>query len=329
MFNKTDLRYIKEIETKMSAFITNSYEKGNMQRDAHPKTLGLVKGYLTVKSNLPEKLKQGIFSKQNTYPVLIRFSNGNHKIQSDVKKDIRGVSLKVLNVTGNRVNDSVEKHTQDFLLMSHPIMPFGTLKKFRDVIISTVKSSFYLKFKWFITNLKTAQLVKKSKEKHNSLSSINYWSTTTYKHGKSMVKYKLSPAVHIHKQFTVDNSFNKLKNRLKTELKHQEFMYDFCVQFYKNETVTPTNDMSIEWNEKLSPFIKVATLTIPKQTVKEQVELNHKITYSLTNSLIEHEAVGKLNNVRIKVYKTLSALRHRLNNNKPNYEPSLKDFNQL
>lgn len=329
MFNSTDLKYIQDIENKMSNYIVDTYKKGNVQRDAHPKTLGFVKGYFTIKSNLPEALKQGVFSHEKSYPVFIRFSNGNHKIQSDAKKDIRGISLKVLNVAGVRVAESNEKYTQDFLLMSHPIMPFGTLKKFRDVIVSSINSSFYLRFKWFFANLKTAKLVKKSKKKHESLSVINYWSTTTYKYGKNIVKYKLVPSVHIHKEFTVDDSFDKLKNRLKNELKDQEIMYDFCVQFYKNESSTPTKDMSIEWDEKISPFIKIASLTIPKQSVREHVGLNHKTTFSLTNSLLEHEAVGELNKARIKIYKTLSTLRHHLNNNKPNYEPSINDFNQL
>lgn len=329
MFSKTELKYIQEIQDKMSAYISSSYKKGATERDAHPKTLGLVKGYFSIEPNLPNELKQGIFGTQNKYPVLIRFSNGNHKIQSDLKKDIRGISLKLIAVSGQRTPDSLEKNTQDFLLMSHATMPFGTLKKFRDVIVSTINSSLFLKLKWLLTNLKTAKLVKKSKLSHQSLSTINYWSTTTYAFGNTMVKYKLTPSVHIHKKFTIDNSYNRLANRLKQELATQEIAYDFCVQFYKNEKETPTKDMSVEWDEKLSPFKKVASLTIPKQVVGKHVKLNQKITYSLTNSLLEHKAVGELNNVRIKVYKALAELRHHLNNNNPKYEPTLEDFKNL
>lgn len=326
-----NVKNIEDIVTKMSSYLKNNYTKGTFERDAHPKTLGLVKGEFTVYNNIPKELKHGVFSSKATYHTFIRFSNASHKIQSDIKKDIRGLSLKLIDVPEeNRFNESQEKNTQDFLLMSHPTMPFGTLKKFRDAIVNTVESKWYQKLVWALTYFKLLKNIASAKKAHESITNINYWSTTPYKLGNnSIVKYKVTPKIHEHISFEKDTSNNKLINRLKKQLNNQEVAFDFCVQLYKNEKNTPLDDMGKIWDENLNPFIKIATLLIPKQEVNPNEELNKKITFSPANSLLAHEPIGEMNLGRIAIYKSLSEIRKKYNAVTAYFEPNMDNYSNL
>lgn len=322
---------IEDIVTKMSEYLKNNYTKGLFERDAHPKTLGLVKAEFRVYSNIPKELKQGIFKVETSYPAFVRFSNASHKIQSDSKKDIRGLSLKLINVPlENRFSESQEKTTQDFLLMSHPTMPFGTVKKFRDVIVSTVASKWYQKIIWALTYFKLLKEVSKAKIAHTSVGNINYWSTTPYKLGDDcIVKYKVTPKTHENIFFEKDTSDNKLTNRLRKQLSSQEIAFDFCIQLYKNEEITPLDDMGEIWDENINPFIKIASLHIPKQQVNPAIELNQKISFSPANSLLAHEPIGEMNLARISIYKSLANIRKKYNDLFNYFEPSIKNYTNL
>ena len=322
---------IKDIITKMSSYLNKTYTKGNFKRDAHPKSIAIVKGLFKINSQIPETLKKGIFKNANTYNTIIRFSNASHKIQSDNTKDLRGISIKLLDIPSEkRYALSTEKNTQDFLLMSHPVMPFGTIKKFRDVIVNTANSKLHNKILWALKNIKLVIEASKLKKKHEDISSIDFWSSTTYSLGEStIVKYKITPKVYLSKKHKPDTTFNKLKNRLSLELINNEITFDFCVQLYKNDIETPLHDMSIEWLESVSPFIKVVTLTIPKQELKKHISLNQKIQFSPANSLNANKPVGEMNEARAFIYQQLAQLRKTKNSLNDYYEPTNNDYSNL
>ena len=114
------------------------YAKGKTRRDAHPKYLGLLQAEFKVNDDLPKELKTGVFKAGKTYKSWIRSSNASGRIQTDKKKDFRGFAIKLMGIDGERF-DAKEKHTQDFLLMSHPTMPLGTVKLFRDAVYYSIK----------------------------------------------------------------------------------------------------------------------------------------------------------------------------------------------
>ena len=82
---------------------------------------------------IPSELKLSIFRVPKTYTALIRLSNSSVSISSNKQRDFRGFAIKLLGVQGDRVNQD-EKQSQDFVLMSSPTMPLGTVKLFRDAI---------------------------------------------------------------------------------------------------------------------------------------------------------------------------------------------------
>ena len=54
-----------------------------------------------------------------------------------------------------------------------------------------------------------------------------------------------------------------LKQAMVKQLAAGEAVFDFAVQFQTDPDAMPIEDPGIAWDEKVSPFLKVATLTIP------------------------------------------------------------------
>ena len=92
-------------------------------RDAHPKAHGCVKATFKVNDRLPPELAQGVFVPGKTYQAVIRFSNGNaDPMRPDVKKDARGMAIKLLGVPGDKIlPDERDAPTQDFVMINHPV----------------------------------------------------------------------------------------------------------------------------------------------------------------------------------------------------------------
>lgn len=89
-------------------------------RTSHAKATGLLTGELTVENGLPEELAQGLFAKPGTYEALIRFAQGPGEILDDKISTHRRVGLKILGVEDERIPESRESATQDWLLAPGP-----------------------------------------------------------------------------------------------------------------------------------------------------------------------------------------------------------------
>lgn len=64
--------------------------------NVQPKHCGCVTAEFVVEPDLPEGLRVGVFKQPRSYPAWIRFSNQNGTVQSDIKGDIQGMSIKFL-----------------------------------------------------------------------------------------------------------------------------------------------------------------------------------------------------------------------------------------
>src|ERR1019366_4418104 len=68
-------------------------------------------------------LAKGIFVPGQTYQAWIRFSNGSSDpTRADIKRDARGMAIKVLGVPGKKLLlDEGQATTQDFIMINHPV----------------------------------------------------------------------------------------------------------------------------------------------------------------------------------------------------------------
>lgn len=322
-------QYTNDIIDILKEKLEKDYKSKETKRDAHPKALGLLKAKFVVRDDLPKALKVGIFKEAKTYPALIRISSSNPKVQGDNKKDIRGFSIKLLNVPGKKIA-SDEKNTQDFLLISTKTLPLGTIKLFHDAIYYTIKVNPLVFLLKMISsgNMHKLKEIASARKHHTSPLDICYYSTTPYMLGQEVVKYCIVPTSKYKSELPKKLTKSYLTENMQDHLKNTEATFDFMVQLKKYNM--PVEDASIEWSEKESPYIKVGEIIIDKQEFNtyERYKLSENLSYSPGHCLIEHKPVGSINRARVKIYQEMSAFRHK-RNNQTLIEPTLDDYNRI
>lgn len=313
-------RLIKGMEIILQEKMSKDYPAGITRRDAHPNTLACLQAEFIVEPNIPAELKVGIFAFPKTYPAWIRISSASGKIQSDKAKDLRGFAIKIMDVKGERFQtQNEEKETQDFVLLSYPSMPLGTVKLFHDAVYYSIKYSPLV----FLARLVVSgdfhiiNELRKARQNQTSPLDIRYWSTTPYLYGTDrIVKYSIVPTSRIKSSLPPKLSDHYLTENMEKHLAANEASFDFMIQVQKDPSRMPVEDAGVEWSEKESPFIKVATLRIPAQAfrTREREELAEDLSFSPAHSLIDHRPIGGINRARGEIYRYLSEFRHKQNN---------------
>ncbi|MEU5849464.1 hypothetical protein [Saccharopolyspora shandongensis] len=99
------------------------------------------------------------------------------------------------------------------------------------------------------------------------------------------------------------------------ELQERPNAFDIQVQLCTDMERMPVEDVTVEWPEKLSPFVTVATLRIPQQDISGEDNLEKMDVLSFTPWRVtaEHAPLGNIMRARKEVYRRSSILRHELN----------------
>lgn len=331
------------LKTKME----EAYSPDNLRRDAHPKSHGVVRAEFIIEENLPKDLQVGVFKQglnrpNRSYPSWIRFSNASNKVHPDSEKDMLGIAIKIMGIEGDMILDSEkykdnyfqdalttdpsfseEKQSQDFLLMSHPVFLVPHIKDFLKLIKAAFGNDSLLKFflNPFDSHLRTLWIVLTMNKFHSSPVDNRYWSNSAYLFGQDdsgndrAVKYALIPTSKIKSKIPKDKADNYLKDAMQQHLLQEEASFDFMIQFQTDPIKMPVEDTTVDWPEKLSPFIKVATIKIPKQTFtsKEQMAFAENLYFSAWHVLPEHRPLGSINRARRFAYDQLSKFRLKRN----------------
>jgi hypothetical protein len=292
-------------------------------RIIHGKEHGCVEATFKVKENIPKDLQYGIFSKLGTsFQSWIRFSNGSGRPQHDGMPDARGLAIKLVNL------ENEEVQSQDFLLQSSPIF-----------FVSNVKE--YIKFMKFnahpgpagIGELLSSSNLSNPKEQSNLkallLDSAALIESPLRAKYYSALPQALGPyAMKLHARACNSKgagpknnllSSNFLGEALKKELAAKPGCMELLVQVQNDAVKMPIEDAMVKWDEQISPFIPVATITIPNQNfqTKERKTFCENISFNPWNTISDHQPLGGLNRVRRVVYEESSKLRHHLNNTEP------------
>jgi hypothetical protein len=313
-------RLIKDMKVILQEKMSTDYPAGQTKRDAHPKNLACLQAEFIVEPNIPAELKKGIFEFPGTHPAWIRISSSSGKIQSDKVKDLRGFAIKIMGVKGERFQtQNEEKETQDFILISHPTMPLGTVKLFHEAVYYSIKWSPLVFLSRLVVSGKSHIIneLRKARQNQTSPLDIRYWSTTPYLCGSDYsVKYSIVPTSRLKSSLPPRLTDHYLTENMEKHLAANEASFDFMIQVQKDPGRMPVEDAGVEWSEKESPFIKVATIRIPPQAfrTKEREELAEDLSFSPAHSLIEHRPIGGINRARVEIYRHLSEFRHKQNN---------------
>lgn len=162
-------------------------DPGNAKRGQHAKHHGCVTATFTLREDIPEHLRHGIFAESGSFDALIRFSNGKQK--DDRKPDAHGMAIKLL-------GRSETEPARDFVLVDNEVFFLANMAEYLFVNRGVAKSQRSKVSKGlFIVSLLlrprlAIRLVKFIWHKPASPLKSHYWSTTPYRLGEHQaVKY--------------------------------------------------------------------------------------------------------------------------------------------
>jgi hypothetical protein len=320
-------------------------------RDQHPKSHGYLEGEFIVEDNISDKLpdgftqkdfKIGVFAKPKKYPIWIRFSNGGSdrsedgNFLPDTSGDIRGMAIKLMGVDGKMIiDDQNHQGEQDFILINNSTFFIRDVQGYIDFfpVLQAIKKSIRegkltsdnkpiipdeLKAQFGKINY-AFPLIEKIKEKVKETYSplgINYWSATPYLLAEKAMKFSVVPHltdVSFNSDTATDKS-NYLREAMTKHLDSQDAYFDFKIQLQTDASEMPIEDPLKEWDEQKSPYVKVATIKIPKQdfNTDQRKQLDEKQSFSPWHSLREHRPLGGVNRAR-KIYVELAKIRNERN----------------
>lgn len=285
-------------------------------RGTHAKAHGCVYGEFIVAPDLAPEYRFGIFKEKKTYPCILRFSSGSPFSQSDKIKDIRAVAIKLLHVEGDKIIDEWKDFkTQDFILQNDPVFFIRNAKDFLNFMRcrNNLSQFIFPSLNPFTWHLREPYLFMRSaKKKVSNPIHTPYWSQTPYLLGPRAIKFSIRHSGLPQDSFVFSPSEHSLREALVSYLKNSEATLDFLIQFQTDPYLMPIEDATVEWSEKLSPYVKVASINIPSQRLDtpERWQFQENLSFNPWHSLPDHKPLGGINRARCRVYQAIAKIRH-------------------
>lgn len=310
-------------------------------RDAHAKSHGFLKGELAV-PELPDHLRQGIFARAATYLVVIRLSSAPGDIHSDEIPAPRGMAIKVIGIDGERLLPDDPGHNQDFLLVNIPVLTFGTIAKYRQLIGLLEKNAenpaFLQKALAYVAHsVETAveavgiepgaTLRGLARDNHHLLGET-YHSMAAIRFGDYIAKISAAPLSDnvrgLSGKDVGDVEYSTMRDLVSTHFAREGAEYQLRAQLCTDLDKMPVEDAAVLWREQESPHQPIATLRIPRQeswSPARRVYGDDVLSYNPWHGIREHQPLGSIMRVRIAAYERSTRYRHEMNA-QPRIEPA-------
>ncbi len=293
---------------------------GVYRRDVHVKAHGCIRAWFKVLPNLDAKYRFGVFKERKDYRAWVRFSSGNPTIQKDSEDDARGMAVKLTGVAGRKLLEGEEDaDTQDFVMMNNPVYFFRNVPSYSAfaAALAEDKALSYFFNNWglnpFRWHLREMVLAKKTlKPPPSSLLNTQFYSASAYKLGPNQfVKFSARPCRSLPVPGVKKSDPNYLREVMKQQLAAGGACFDFMIQLQVPGKNMPVEDPTVEWSGKDSPFVRVATVEIPKQEF-DKADVNtfcENLSFNPWHSLPDHRPAGGLNRVRKALYQEVARYR--------------------
>ncbi len=305
------------------------FKPGGYERGGNTKTHGVVKATLTVRNDLPAHLRKGVFATARSYPAYVRFSGPGPNVPADITDvGFMSMAVKLMDVPGQKLLDE-EKFTQDIITVTTPtfVTP-NTRENAKLQYWSLVDMTLYYFINPFDSHfLDMAMQSLWNETQYNPLGQ-RYWSCVPYLLGEGQaVMYSFVPKSQVERKIPGvpfgSPPFNYLRENMVKTLNDKDVEFDLMVQVQTDSHKMPIENASVRWPEKLSPFIPVATLHIPKQRFDTEAmrQFTQRLKMNPWHSLPEHKPLGNQNRARLRMYYELSNFRQKMNQT-PHQEPT-------
>lgn len=300
---------------------------GKVGRALHTKSHAGLIAEFRVLPDLPKHACFGVFSEPRIFPAVVRFSNGESFNKPDRKAQPRGVAIKLFGVAGPKLlDDQKEAMTQDFLATSHSVTStVHHVRQFIAFIESAIEAEHTHSQLPFVLARKlgvyeTARIMFEllrsvAFSKVQSMATEHYLSPAPIKCGPYAVKFTVQPAEGTKQPAAMRRpSDDFLREELADRLRKEDLMFDFAVQFYVNESLTPIEDSSIQWKSKHAPFVTVARLRVPKcdlsdPKIKKISEKIDRLSFNPWHATEDHRPLGNVMRARKVAYQMSAEFR--------------------
>ena len=313
------------IRDAMAQYTKREYAGRIAERAGNTKTYGVVRAEFTVLEGIPLVYKHGIFAQPKSYPAWIRFGGPGPASPPDIADSgILSIGIKLMGVLGTKLLDD-EKATQDFTGISCPTFTtpniVENLKLQKQIYARTPVFYFINPLDSHFGDMTMQGIYARM---NRSPLEVRYWSCVPYLLGEGQaMKYSVSPTSGLKTKIPWNPPDDWLRQSMAQTLSRTGVEFDFSIQLQTNHKRMPIEDASIEWPERLSPFVTVAKIKIPKQefTSEGQTKFARELSYNPWHCIAEHRPLGNQNRARYLLYSELSRLRQSMNN-EPHIEPN-------
>jgi hypothetical protein len=306
------------ITATMAAFLHATYDRHPpMLRGGNTKTYGVVRGELVVSSDVPASLRHGLFAAPATYPAWARFAGPGPLAPADLKDNgIVSIGVKVMGVDGPKLLDD-EQRTQDFAGISASTFTTPNIVENLELQrqIRNGTPIFYFLSPRRPHLLDALMQALYAKAQRNPLYE-RYWSCSSYALGPSQaMHYSFRPVQYRHTPFPHRPGPDYLREAMVATLAERDVVFDLAVQLQTDGRRMPIEDDGIEWPERLSPFVPVAQLRLPRQRFDSPAQLAFADNLAVNpwHALEAHRPLGNQNRARRHIYVELSRLRQQVN----------------
>ena len=326
---------IKElVDTLQEIADITSKDYGRAVRSVHAKPHGLIRGKLTIHSDLPDFLKQGVFASEGTYPVVMRFSTSPGDIMSDSVSTPRGIAIKLMGVAGERLTGEPTSRTQDFLMVNGPAFLKPDAKSFVSglkLLAKTTDKAEGLK-RILSAALRGAERIIESVggesptiksmggHPETNILGETFFTQVPLLYGKYMAKFSLVPIAteltSLKDAPLEDGRENAIREAVSAFFKAHTAKWELRVQLCTDIETMPIEDASVVWPEDESPYVAVATVEAAPQVSWDDAtspQIEDRLTFSPWNGIQDHRPLGSVMRARRQVYESSSTFRKQFN----------------
>lgn len=297
------------------------FKPGGYERGGNTKTHGVLHATVTIRDDLPEHCRKGIFANPRSYQAYVRYAGPGPNVPSDIEDvGFMSMSVKLMGVPGGKLMDE-EKFTQDFITVTTPtfVTP-NTRENAKLQYWSLVDMTLY----YFINPLDSHILDMSmqslwNETMYNPLGQ-RYWSCVPYLLGEGQaMMYSFVPKTPVDTNIPGlpfgSPPFNYLRENMIKTLNDHDVEFDLMIQVQTDPHLMPIENASVRWPETLSPFIPAATVHIPKQQFDSEalLEFTKRLKMNPWHCLPEHRPLGNQNRARFRMYYELSKFRQDMN----------------
>jgi len=320
--------HLQDIIDTFNAQLQKLWEPGYFERGGNTKTHGVVRAELTVRDDLPEHLRRGIFAEPRAYRAWVRYSGPGPYITPDIHDvGFMSMAIKLMGVPGPKLLDD-EKSTQDMFGTSVPTFVSPDTRANARLQHWSLKNAQF----FYFLDLRDPHILDGimnllwTKTQSSPLES-EYFSCVPYLLGEGQAmqysfRSRLLTRTRVPR-LPLRPPDNYLRDAMVATLARQDVEFDILLQVQTDPFLMPIENAAVMWPTGRSPRVPAAVLRIPKQTFAspEQLAFARVLSYNPWHCVPEHRPLGNVSRARKRMYWELSSLRQRMNGVR-HYEPT-------